>query len=108
MDRQCGAFGDSPGALAASPQVPSHPVFHVPVDLLHGGYTMPLAVIDLPSPQMPVKVSYQFVNWYVLLPVRDHLPHARYLPLFRLLAWRDPPIPTLGSVRRRGQSEVVA
>ena len=107
MGRQCGSFGNSPGSLATSPKVLDHPVFHVPVDLLHGGSTVPFSVIGLPSPQMPVDVSYEFGNRYVLLLIGDHFSHARYLALFRLLTRRNSPVPTLRSVRRRGQLEVV-
>ena len=76
MGRQCGSFGNSPGSLATSPKVLDHPVFHVPVDLLHGGSTVPFSVIGLPSPQMPVDVSYEFGNRYVLLLIGDHFSHA--------------------------------
>src|SRR4029077_9044022 len=55
---------------------------------------------------MTVDVSYEFGHRYVLLLVGDHFPHARYLTLFRLLAWRNSPVPTLRSMRRRSQLEV--
>jgi hypothetical protein len=38
---------------------------------------------------MTVDVSYEFGHRYVLLLVGDHFLHARYLTLFRLLAWRN-------------------
>src|SRR6266850_3436509 len=55
---------------------------------------------------MTVEVSYEFGHRYVLLLVGDHFTHARYLTLFRLLAWCNSPVPSLRSVRRRGQLEV--
>src|SRR5689334_17014030 len=47
------------------------PVFQVPVDLLHGGSTVPLAVISLPTPQLQVDSAYQDRDRDVVLPVRD-------------------------------------
>src|SRR3954454_2864612 len=108
MDRQGASFGDSPGPLASSPQVAYQPVFYVPVDLPHRGSTVPLAVIGLPAPQLQVDAAYQFGNRDVLLLIGYHFSQSRDLALFRLLARRDSPVPTLGSVRRRGQAEVVA
>src|SRR6516162_5956395 len=53
------------------------------------------------------EVSQSRTSPRFLLPlVGDHFPHARDLTLFRLLAWRNSPVPTLRSVRRRRQLEV--
>jgi hypothetical protein len=58
MRQQCASFGDSPGRLASPPKVLSQPVLHLAVDPLHGGSTMPFAVIVLPFPQVQVEPSY--------------------------------------------------
>src|SRR5437763_12102924 len=100
MSPQAAPLRDPPGPLASSLQVPPQPVFDVPVDLPHGRSTVPFTVIGLPTPQLQVEAADQFGNRDVLLPVRDQFSHARDLALFRLLAWRNSPVPMLWSVRR--------
>jgi hypothetical protein len=50
--------GSEKVVLRKKPKVLSQPVFHLPVDPLRGSFTMPLAVIVLPSPQVQVEPSY--------------------------------------------------